>query len=201
MAGNIRSVACGAVLLALAGVRGQAQESLRITSPLTGDVVMEGQALRITVSADESVRVVGVLSGYPMPAARPVGNNQFEMVIPKTIAPGRYDLTAVGLASSDVESQPVSIQVEREDPAVELAVQPPLLSFSELGVKFPLRVVARFADGSQLDVTHSLKTAFTPKDSQVVGVDDWGAAIAVGPGQTSIMVRYGSTTNPGSEAV
>jgi hypothetical protein len=162
---------------------------------------MEGQSLHITVSADDSVRVVGVLSGYPMPEAHPSGNNQFEMVIPKTVPPGRYTLTAVGLASTDVESEPVSIEVERDDPAIELEVQPSLLSFADLGDKFPLRVSARFADGSRLDVTHSPKTSFTPKDPRVVTVDDWGMALAIGPGQTSVMVSYGASENPGSEAV
>lgn len=184
------------------GLRALAQESLlRITSPVTGDVVVEGQPLRITVAADASVRVFGVLSGNPLPDARLVGPNQFEMLIPKTVPPGRYNLTAVGLASTDIESSPVSIQVEREDSAIELFVQPPLLSFAELGDKFPLRVSARFADGSILDVTHSRKVTFTPKNPEIVTVDDWGMAIAVSTGQSSVLVSYGATTNPGSQAV
>jgi hypothetical protein len=132
------------------------QESLlRITSPVTGDVVVEGQPLRITVAGDASVGAVGVLAGNPLPEARLVGRNQLEMFIPKTVPPGRSVLTAVGLASSDVESSPVSIDVEREDSVIELQVQPPLPSFAELGDKFPLRVRARFAEGSNLEVTHS----------------------------------------------
>src|SRR5450755_433424 len=190
------------ILLVLAGRCAVGQESLlRITSPVTGDVVMEVRPLRITVSSDESVRVLGVLSGYPIPEARPVGNNQFEIVIPKTVAPGKYNLTAVGMATTDVESSPVSIQVEREDPATELEVLPPVLSFGDQGEKFPLRVFARFADGSNLDVTHSAKTTFTPKDPQIVRVDDWGMAIAVGPGQSSVMVSYGAAANTESGAV
>jgi hypothetical protein len=191
-----------AALLVAGGLRAHGQESLlRITSPVTGDVVMEGQPLRISVSADASVRVFGILSGHPMPDARPVGSNQYEMVIPKTVPPGRYNLTAVGVTSTDVESAPVTIQVEREDPAIEVEVQPSLLSFAELGDKFRLRVYARFADGSSLDVTHSLRISFTPRDPQVVSVDDWGMAMAVGPGQSFITVKYGATTNPESEAV
>jgi hypothetical protein len=73
----------------------------------------------------------------------------------KPFPPGRSVLTAVGLASPDVESSPVSIHVEREDSVIELQVQPPLPSFAELGDKFPLRVRARFAEGSNLGVTHS----------------------------------------------
>ena len=191
------------VLRFVGGLSALGQESLlHITSPVTGDVVMEGQPLRITVAADASVRVLGVLAGYPLPDARLVGPNQFEMLIPKTVPPGGYELTAVGLASTDVESSPVSIQVERADSATELFVQPPLLSFAELGDKFPLRVSARFADGSILDVTHSRKVTFTPKNPEIVTVDDWGRAMAVSPGQSSVLVSYGATsTNPGSQAV
>jgi hypothetical protein len=123
------------------------------------------------------------------------------MLIPKTVPPGRYELTAMGLASTDVESSPVSIQVERADSATELFIQPDLLTFAELGDKLPLRVSARFADGSILDVTHSRKVTFTPKNPEIVRVDDWGMASAVGPGQTFVMVSYGATTNPGSAAV
>jgi hypothetical protein len=68
-----------AALLVAGGPRAHGQEALlRITSPVSGDVVMEGQPLRITVSADASVRVFGILSGHPMPEARPVGSNQYE---------------------------------------------------------------------------------------------------------------------------
>jgi hypothetical protein len=79
--------------------------------------VMSAQTLRISVSADESVRSVFVISGYPMPNARPLGDNQFEIVIPKTLPSGKYNLTAVGATSTPVESAQVTIQVEREDPA------------------------------------------------------------------------------------
>jgi hypothetical protein len=140
------------------------QESLlRISSPATGDVVVEGQPLRITIAADASVRVVGVLAGNPLPEARLVGRNQLERLIPKNRSPQRSVLTAVGRASIDVESSPASIHVQREDSAIELQVQPPLPGFAELGDKFPLRVYARFADGSNLDVTHSGKVTFTRK--------------------------------------
>ena len=137
------------VVLQLAGgLRAVGQESLlRITSPVTDEVVVEGKPLRITVAADASVRVLGVLGWNPLPEAHLAVPNQFEMLIPKTVPPGRYELTAMGLASTDVESSPVSIQVERADSATELFIQPDLLTFAELGDKLPLRVSARFADG------------------------------------------------------
>ncbi len=151
---------------------------------------MEGQPLRITVSADASVRVLGVLAWNPLPDARPVGSNQYEMVIPKTVPPGSYNLTAIGLAQRDVESEPVTIRVEREDAPSLLQLAPPLLVFNATGDEFPLRVMAQFGDGSHLDVTQSLKTSFESKDTQVVRVDGRAMAIAVGPGQAAIIATY-----------
>ena len=71
--------------------------------------------------------------------------------------------------STDVESEAVSIQLEREDLPVALQMQP-LLSRLSIGDEMPLRVMAQFADGSRLDVTHSSKISFEPKDLQVVRV-------------------------------
>jgi hypothetical protein len=175
----------------LAGA-GLAQERpVRITSPADGDTVMEGQPLIITVSADPSVRFVTVFAWHPLPNVRPVGPNQFEIDIPKTVPPGRYQLTAFGATTTDVESEPVSIHVERDDPAIALKV-PPVFSFVSSGAPMPLYVIATFADGSTLDVTHSLRTSFQSKNTQVVTIDDQGRATACGPGQTTIVVSYGS---------
>jgi hypothetical protein len=185
--------ACVFAMYAWAALDANAQQSLlRITSPVTGDVVMEGQPLRIAVSADESVRVVGVLAWHPLPDARPIGSNLFEMDIPKTLPPGDYQLTAVGVALADVESEPVMIHVEREEPATGLGVQPSFLVFAQLEDSYgmPVSVIATFADGSRLDVTHSRNTSFTTKDPEIARVDDQGKVIPVGPGQTSIMVSY-----------
>lgn len=101
-------------------------------------------------------------------------------------------MTAVGVASADVESERVTIRVEREDPATGLEVQPPFLVFAQLEDSYgmPVRVIATFADGSRLDVTHSPNLSFTTKDPEIVRVDDQGKVIPVGPGQTSIMVSY-----------
>lgn len=191
---------CAFVVQAWAALGANAQQSLlRITSPANGDLVIEGQPVRIVVSADPSVRMIFVLASHPLPEARPVGDNQFEMVIPKTVPPSRYNLTAVGVTSTDVESEPVSIQVEREDAVTGLSVEPSFLVFHELEDPYgmPVRVIASFIDGSHLDVTHSLKTSFAPKDPEIAKVDDQARVMPVGPGQTSIMVSYATAGSSG----
>jgi len=111
---SIIFAATASLLVTLTGPRGYAQE-LRITSPASGDVVVAGQPLRVVVAADASVRMVYVLAQSPLPEARPLGNNVFEINIPKTVSPGRYQLGAVGATTEPVFSAPVQIQVEGED--------------------------------------------------------------------------------------
>jgi hypothetical protein len=54
------------------------QPLLRITSPASGSVIAEGQTITTTVSADPSVRVIGVLSDGPFPSLQATSHsNQF----------------------------------------------------------------------------------------------------------------------------
>jgi hypothetical protein len=179
------------VFTILGSFRGQAQDGLlRIVSPVSGDVVPEGQPLRIVVAADDSVRMVHVMGWDPLPVGRPLGNNVFEMDIAKTISPGKYQLTAVGVTSVPVYSAPVVIQIEREDTPVDLQVSPRYLSLVYAESPYPIFIEAQFADGSKLFVTHSSKITFESKNPAIATVDDQGGVIAHGPGETAIMIGY-----------
>lgn len=188
---------CAAALSTLLmGPRGYAQ-GLRIVSPVSGDVVSEGQPLKIVVEADDSVRMVYVLGGpYPLPDAHPIGNNVFEMDIPKTLPLGKYQVTAMGVTTTDVYSPPVEIQVEREDMPVALKVSSPgtragvPFPLIQDGYPFPIFVQAEFADGSKLDVTHSMKITFESKDPAVATVNEQPGMVGHGPGETTIVVGY-----------
>ena len=172
------------------GVVAWAQDNaLRITPPNTGDTVNEGQPFRISVAADDAVRFVGIIGWNPLPYARAVGHNLFEMTIPNTVPLGKYNLTAVGVTTAEVASEPVTIQVENDTRAVGLHVQP-LISFTTLGDTMPLRVIAELADGSKLDVTHSQRTTYESRDMNIVRVDDQAQAVIVGPGRTAILIGY-----------
>jgi IPT/TIG domain-containing protein len=200
MIGQGRAIAmlCAATLSTLlTGPRGYAQD-LRIVSPVSGDVVAEGQPLKIVVAADDSVRMVYVMGWTPLPSVRPIGNNVFEMDIPKTVPAGKYQLTALGVTTAPVYSTPVEIQIEREDLPVALKV-PSTERATKAGVPFPLInadfsfpffVQAEFADGSKTDVTRSVKTTFESKDPAVVTVDEKPGLVGHGPGVTTIVVGY-----------
>ena len=182
---------CIGIVFAFMGARGHAQEaSLRIASPVSGEVVPSGRPLRIEVAADDSVRMVYVVGSQPLPGVlRAIGKNLFEMEIPKTVPPGKYQLTAMGATSEPVFSLPVEIQIEREDLPVALKV-PPLQTLISTGFPFPIFVEAQFADGSKLDVTHSMKTTFESRNPAIVIVDEQRRLVALGSGETTILIGY-----------
>lgn len=170
----------------------QAQDKpLRIVEPANGEVVSSGKPLIITVSAGPSVRIFGIIGENSLPNAQLVGKNQFQMIIPKTLRPGHYQLIALGGDPAPVSSEPVSIDVEREDPATGLQVEPPALVLLSPSDEMPITVNAHFADNSVLDVTRSSKTTFESRNPDVVTIDR-AMAKGVGPGQSIIMIGYGS---------
>jgi hypothetical protein len=92
-----------------------AQEPLlQITAPVDRALVTSGQTISISVSADPSVQVVGVVADGPFPDLQSgSSSNQFLQTIPASVTPGFYHLTAIGLTSTDsVDSDPVTIDVE-----------------------------------------------------------------------------------------
>jgi hypothetical protein len=148
------------------------------------------------VSADASVEVLGVLTDgkFPEMQAGP-SPNQFLQVVPTTMRPGVYHLTALGKNSSGVVfSTAVAIDVEPQyTPAIK--VKPSVLAFTAPGATLSVQVSGTFFDGTTLDMTHSSRTTFTSNNPQVATVDGNGVVTAVGPGQTALMVQCGVINN------
>lgn len=184
-----------AIVLLVASFCYAQQSSIHITEPSDGTLVTGGQTITITVSADSSVEVVGVLTDGSFPNMQ-VGSlpNQFLQVIPKTTRPRIYHLTAIGVSSDEVlNSEPISILVEPQDFPIALDTDPVLLDFESVGDTLPIYVTGTFWDDSTLDVSHSSRTSYTSKNPQIATVDSKGAVTAVAPGTTFILI---STTNP-----
>lgn len=179
------------------------QPLLQITSPTTGALVTEGTILTVTVSADSSVQIIGVLTDGPFPDLQAgSSSNQFLQAIPTTIRPGVYHLTAIGANSTgDVESDPVAIDVERQFFPNSIVTAPSVLSFTAIGNRLPIQVTGTFSDGTKLDVTRSRQMVFTSNNTQIATVSSSGIVTAVGPGQTSILVQAGSISFPTYTAV
>jgi hypothetical protein len=169
------------------------QPLLQITAPATGSVAIEGQTITITVSVDPSVQLAGVLTNGRFPDMQTGSSpNQFLQPIPTTITPGIYRFTAFGVnSSSDVESDPISIDVEPQFFPTALSTNPVLLSLG-VGDKSPIYVTGTFSDGSALDVSRSSRTTYSSQNTQIATVDSTGRVTAVAPGQTYILI---GTTN------
>lgn len=69
-----------------------------------------------------------------------------------------------------------------------ITVQPPELPFGKLGEKRVVRVLARFADGSETDVTPFCD--FRTNDDAVAEVSNLGEVKALRPGSTAIIATY-----------
>jgi hypothetical protein len=82
-------------------------------------------------------------------------------------------------------------------PSSHLAInaQPAILNFTKIGNKIPLRAIGTFADGTTLDITHSIRTTYSSDDSQIATIDANGVVTAVAPGQTFILVQTVSSSS------
>jgi len=172
-----------------------AQTLLQITSPSNSTGVplfQEGQTYTITLSADPSVQNIGVVTPPPLPGAQPTANPlQFTLTLPTSIAPTLYTIEAIGTTAGGlVEASPVQVDVERQDAPVSLTVQPTFMTFS-VGDTRSADLRGTFADGTTLPVRNSSFVTYTSEDTSIVTVASGGLMTAVGPGQTTVIVKYG----------
>ncbi len=159
---------------------------------------MEAQPLRITVAADASVRAFCVRAGNPLPDARLLGRNQLARFIPKTVPPAiRSNGDGPGLdrrrivANFDSRGErflPSSCRFNRGCQVLQnWATSAPCRSMRAS----PTRIQSR---------RHAFWEGYIhTKNPEIDRVDDWGMALAVGPGQFIRDGESGATTNPGSE--
>jgi hypothetical protein len=187
-----------------------AQENLvRILSPSTGAVARPGQTITVAVAADASVEKLALIGQHPLGVGRVVAGGapgiiargqgesrpiQFQVRIPVDIRPGVYRVTAMGrISGGDVESEAVTIDVEKSEEPVRIWAEPSLIQFAHVGDEIPVRVLGIFAGGSNEELTKSTKTVFISADPRVAAVSASGMVTAVGPGKTTIQARTPSS--------
>lgn len=202
----------GLLILSLGFVAGssRAQDSrLHITSPASGTVVRPGETLRIAITAETSVERLAVFGERPLGVAqvfsgaapgvvargqgeaRPI---EFLLQVPPQTRPGNYRLTAIGrVASDDVDSAAITIDVEKPDEPLRIWAEPARIQFTGVGERIPIRVLGEFANGSNEELTRSHKTTFASGDPQVATVSEGGMVIATGAGKTTVQVRIAAT--------
>lgn len=179
-------------ILALAVAPCLAQSNLlQITSPASGTILSPGQMVVISVYADPSVSNIAILGQDPLGFTQTTNGQplQFQLTIPSNTTVGAYDVTAIGSASngSPVASPPISLQVDNLQ-QFTMQTSPSVLRFSAPGQTTPLHVVGTFADGSQLDMTHSVQLSYSSQNPQIATVDGQGVVTAVAPGSTHVVV-------------
>jgi Bacterial Ig-like domain (group 2) len=175
-----------------------AQPTLRISSPADGTVVHPGDSLKTTVEVSPAGTLPNVMliGQDPIGLFPAVGNPPYHFVvlIPKTITPGPYRLTAAGsdkrIGPTLIESKPITLVVERVDEPVRLEVFPTSIS-SEPGRKWYLSVTGLFADGQKVDLKESTKTTYTSDTPRVATIDPKSIVNALTPGSAKITVSNG----------
>ena len=73
-----------------------------------------------------------------------------------------------------------------------MGTEPSVLRFSAPGESMPSHVIGTFADGSQVDMTHSIQMSYSSQNPQIATVDGQGIVTAVAPGSTRIVVSNGT---------
>jgi hypothetical protein len=101
-------------------------------------------------------------------------------------------LTAAGsTVAGDEASAMIVIDVERPDKPLAISTLLPQILFEAQGPFFPIGLLARFEDGSLLDVTESTNVHYVSRDPGVATVDGFGLVSAIGAGSTSVTAIYG----------
>jgi len=179
----------------------QGQPELQITSPAEGTVVNPGQAITVNVTSPAGISFaqVAIIGEDPVPSADIVNSvpAQFSIVVPTSLAPRKYHLTAVGQSSSGqlFASQTISIDVERPDAPTGIAADRPQVAFQSQGQQTRIRVVGTFSGPSVLDVTESSNMTYASANTSVATVDSNGIITGIGAGGTSVSATYGQGTS------
>ena len=171
----------------------RAQTSVQITSPADGSPVNPGQTLIVSVSVSGAAPAQLMVVGED-----PIGFSQaftsapyqFSIQIPSDIQPGMYTLAAWGATASGdtIESEFISIDVERPDSPSSFTVEPASLSLW-IGDQTSLRLVGTYGDSSTVDLTKSTQTSYVSQSPNVATVTADGFVTALGPGSTQIVIN------------
>lgn len=175
------------------------QQALRITSPANGAIVHSGESLKVTVEASGFVKVfvtgwnIGVIGISSEPP------HQFAIRLDPDMASDTYPLTAFGVTTNGItaQSEPVLVHVERPDNPIRLKVNLDTLSFdlAEVGqTGLSLAVSGRFADGHEVDLTHSVRTTYTSDKPAVAEISHDARVTPAGLGSARITIRHAGLT-------
>jgi Bacterial Ig-like domain (group 2) len=183
-----------AMLLGLSCTMLQAQGTLQITSPPNGTEVHPGDTITVSVAANG-----GSFLGVVIFPSDPIEWSQvlsappynFTLEIPTNIQPGPYNLRASGVITpgQPIESDLVTIDVERSDVPISTSTDPRGPVELSIGDQLILDVIGTYADGSIANLTASRQTTYISQASSIVTVSPTGLLTAISPGTTEIIVN------------
>jgi hypothetical protein len=163
---------CAAISL-MAMVYGQTP-ALQITAPASGTIVPSGQNLSVTVGVAAGTNI----SGLAVIGEDPIGFSQlltsppyqFRLNVPTEIRAGSYSLTAAaaGPSGTELESEPILIDIEPSGAISSLQVQPTTIRFAFVGEQIPLKVIGMV--GGAVDLTESSKVTYSSQKTGVASV-------------------------------
>ncbi len=199
LAANLTPVVRTCVVIWALTSSASAQTTLRIISPVDGEVVRPGQTITVeVVAAGEAPTGVFIISPNPIGfrglAEAPPYN--ITMEIPKEIKPRKYNLTAAGYSAlrHEVKEDAVTIDVERADSPISLRAEDIPYLLVSVGKTTYCSIVGTFSDGTKADLDDSTLTTFKSDNVAVatVGPYPYGVVTGVSPGSTKIIVTNGN---------
>jgi hypothetical protein len=169
---------------------------LRIVSPANNAVVNPGQPISVQVISPAHIAAVTVSLIGEVPVGTPPSTNslpaQFRLTIPPNIAPGKYSLTAVAKSTGgdDLHSEPVNIDVERNDLPIRLNTFENGIIFVGLTHRSSMTVYGQFSDGTSLNLLKSSNLQLSSSNPEVVEIDAKGILTPISQGKATITATY-----------
>ncbi len=156
-----------------------------------------GESLTVTVDvsppegAFRTVFVDGIGFGKEVLKAPPY---RFTVHIPVDIRPDKYPVIAYAFSASTgqlVNSEPITVLVERADSPVSISVYPVVADFT-MDQKRYFSVTGLYADHATDDLSQSSRIKYISSDPAVATVDPQGIVTPVAPGSGKITIIYGN---------
>jgi len=172
-----------------------AQASITITSPTQGAVFTPGSSIQVTVdTGTDEFTSVGIGVNGPSPGPLKVLTSppyQFIVPLPRDVL-GKREITAFAVAAKGdgVFSDPVTIDVESDEPITSIEVMPTIINFSTVGEQIPINITGKFSDETVADLTNSSKIAYSVANTNVATVAPSGIVTAIGAGGTTVTATY-----------
>ena len=168
---------------------------IRIVSPQDGLVVEPGSTIRVVVEVapGSGFRDVTVLTAGFSHDLEPLSEPPYEFLLTaSTEKLGPQKITGLGaIAPGNVAfSEPITVDIETEEPASELGLSPRRADFGYPGEEGILSVHEVMPGGRWRKLNNSTRIVFKSNDEAVAIVTPNGKVTATGPGRTTIKLRY-----------